>query len=143
MKKYLLIISVLVLALSGGVAGYQLADGAQIPDAVSTNRRSTVALYTDRALPDALAIKVGETVSFSSADESSHSLSLGGGTHGVVEGSKADGHTHQHVGDFSSGQFARDEAWEATFSQPGTYEFHDHLHPDLRITVIVYAPGHL
>jgi plastocyanin len=137
MKRTLIILSIL-LAL-GGSAGYQIARRrgvAQTP----ADTPSRVALYDDRSLPDALTVPVGDTVEFVSADHASHSLSLGGGSHGLEKGSAQDSHTHQHVGDFSSGKFESDETWRATFKQPGTYEFHDHLHPQVRVSVIVYTP---
>lgn len=143
MKKRLVIIFIFIaVALGAAGVGFALAQRRQSPQAAQTHKTSAseVLLYKDKAVPDALTVKRGETVRFVSRDEASHSLSLGGGQHGLGEGKTNDGHTHQHVGDFSSGEFASDEEWQTTFSQAGTYELHDHLHPGVRVTLVVYVP---
>lgn len=124
--------------MAAGTASYLIASDSGRPAAQQTSAR--ILLYKDRASPDAIAVKVGETVEFISADGASHSLSLGGGTAGLEGGGIGhEGHGHQHLGDFSSGEFKSDEAWQVVFKKAGTYELHDHLHPGVRISVIAYG----
>jgi plastocyanin len=143
MRKRSIIFLSLVLALIAGVGSYLVASNRRIVNNHLSRENvseSHIQLFATKAVPDAIILKVGETATFASADSSSHSLSLGGGAHGLSVGNGKDGHTHQHIGDFSSGEFANDEAWRATFRAAGTYELHDHLHPEVRITVIAYQP---
>lgn len=88
--------------------------------------------------PDTLTVKVGEFVQFNSADGKQHNLGLGGGVDGDKTAHDAD---HEHVGEFTSGDFNADEAWRVQFKTAGTYKFHDHYNPKLNILVVVYAPG--
>ena len=86
-----------------------------------------VALGPKGAEPSIVFIKPGGTVQIDSKDGKSHELSLGKG-----------GEHHEHQGDFYSGVFQADEAWRVRIDKRGTYEFHDHLNPDLFVTVVVY-----
>ena len=89
-----------------------------------------VALEKDKAVPDTLAVKVGDFVQFNSADGKTHDLSLGKG-----------GEHHEHKGQFESGEFGGDEAWRVQFNDEGSFQLHDHLNPKINVLVIVYAPG--
>ena len=89
-----------------------------------------VALHEDRAVPDTIAVEVGDYVQFNSADGKSHNLSLGMG-----------GEEHSHAGKFHSGEFQSDEAWKVQFNDEGSFYFHDHLNPRISILVVVYSPG--
>jgi plastocyanin len=89
-----------------------------------------VALGSEGANPDTLAIPVGSSVQFNSADDKTHSLSLGKG-----------GDAHGHSGPFTSGDFGSEEAWKVQFKEPGTFHFHDHYNPKLNILIVVYEPN--
>ena len=86
-----------------------------------------VLLNKNNVSPDSLTVKGGESVQFNSNDGKSHKIALGEG-----------GHEHDHEGSFSSGEFKANEAWRATFKEPGTYFFHDHLNPDINVLVVAY-----
>lgn len=92
-----------------------------------------VYLKTNHAEPDATIVKVGEYVQFSSADGKTHNLGLGMGD------AQHDG-SHDHKGNYVSGDFKSDESWKVQFKKTGTYELHDHYRPDIRVTVVVYDP---
>jgi plastocyanin len=91
--------------------------------------------------PDALFVKVGDYVQFNSADGKKHNISIGNGSNDHGGGHEAHESAHDHVGDYSSGDFGADEAWRVQFKKPGTYNLHDHYNPKLFITVVVYEPG--
>lgn len=99
-----------------------------------------VSLTKDGISPDTLAVKVGEYVQFNSADGQQHNIGLGGGE--ADKQTDATGHEHhEHVGDYTSGDFVANEAWRVQFKQPGTYKFHDHYNPNLNILIVVYDPA--
>lgn len=97
-----------------------------------------VLLTKDGMKPDTITVKTGQYVQFISADGEQHNLGIGGGEDGDHVAHEAE---HEHVGDFTSGDFNADEAWRVQFKQPGTYKFHDHYHPKLNILVVVYNPN--
>jgi plastocyanin len=91
-----------------------------------------VALKPSGIEPDELAVKVGETVQFNSAD---------GAKHNLVEGSGQENHSpkhHDNNGGFVSGEFAADEAWRMQFQKAGTYRLHDQYNPSQNILIVVY-----
>lgn len=124
-NRKVLIVAVLAGILSFG-GSYALTNmrtqASQASDGVVQ-----VALHENSAKPDSIAVTTGQTVMFNSADGKIHNLSLGEG-----------GDEHDHHGPFYSGEFGADEAWRATFEQPGTYFFHDHTNPDINVLVVVY-----
>ena len=91
-----------------------------------------VALTEKAMVPDALTVHVGEYVQFDTADTQSHQIGLGGGDE------YGKGHEHVGIGEFESGTFGPDEAYRLQFKKAGVYDFHDHMHPKLFITVIAY-----
>ena len=92
-----------------------------------------VFLLEKGALPDALAVKLGESVEFDSRDGKAHSIAQGGGDEFDQN------HSHEEFG-VESGQFGPDEAYRVGFTKPGTYHFHDHKNPHIFVTIIVYQP---
>lgn len=140
--------TVILLAFVGivaGLASFALITHFQDDGQTSQNtgcRGLCVALREDGMDPDNLAVKIGEYVQFNSADGKSHNISMGKG----ADGAEDDGHeshdaAHEHVGDYSSGDFKADEAWRVQFKKAGTYRLHDHYNPKLEILVVVYEPG--
>lgn len=93
-----------------------------------------VALKADHAEPDAITVPVGGYAQFNSADNQIHSLASGTGDE------HHDG-SHVHTGGHLSGDFKADEGWKVQFNDTGVFEFHDHYHPEIHFTVIVYKPG--
>ncbi|CAN5150290.1 hypothetical protein BH11PAT1_BH11PAT1_7930 [soil metagenome] len=90
---------------------------------------ATVELESKRANPDIVLVRKGEYVQFESKDGKIHDISLGHGD--------GFGDTHEHEKGFESGPFAKDEAYKVQLNKVGIFDFHDHLHPDIHITVIV------
>lgn len=81
--------------------------------------------------PDALSIHVGEYVQFNTADNREHEIGLGEG--------KEYGKDHDHAEvDFESPSFGASDAYRVEFKEKGVFNFHDHLHPELSATIIVY-----
>lgn len=89
-----------------------------------------VDLKDDHANPDTLTVPVGKTVQFNTKDGRKHNISVGEG-----------GEEHEHTGSFHSGDFGKDEAWRATFKEPGTYSFHDHYNPNINVLIVAYRPS--
>ncbi len=128
MKKYALVAIIVLLTIVAGSALFF----ASHRKASIENSVHTVSLLKDHAEPAELLIKAGDTVQFNSKDGLRHNL--GAGTGNSVA-------NHQHDDDaFESGQFGSDEAYRARFSTIGVYYLHDHLHPDITVTVAVYDP---
>lgn len=121
-----------LLAVVCGAIGFAAALTVTSSDAKtgrdnSCNVAACVALQSDKASPDTLTLKAGESAQFNSADGKTHQLSLGLG-----------GEKHDHAGPYNSGEFKSDEAWRVQFKEPGTYKFHDHFNPKVNILVVVY-----
>lgn len=106
-----------------------------------------VSILKDGFSQSELAVKVGSTVEFRSADGASHNLALGDGDshsgnksledeHEDEAGSED--HSHEHVNGTESGVFGADEAWRVQFKEPGTFIIHDHLNPETSILVVAY-----
>ncbi len=93
-----------------------------------------VYLKGNHAEPDAITVAVGDYVQVNSAD---------GQTHDIASGSGDENHTgaHVHTDGAESGSFKADEAWKVQFKTAGTFDFHDHYHPEIHFTVIAYIPG--
>lgn len=92
-----------------------------------------VELRSNGAVPTAIAVVKGSFVEFDTKD---------GRSHNIYEGS---GHAHSDNSSASSGGpesgiFGPGSGYRVTFSQLGTYEFRDHLHDNIAVTVIVYEP---
>lgn len=133
MKNLIIFIGVIVLT-SGSILGIVGASGyfGNTPPRVSASMHM-VSLLKDRIEPNTVLVKQGEFVQFNSKDGKSHHLSPGKGK------ASNDGHEHAGMG-LESGVFGSDEAYRVQFKKPGTYEFHDHNNPKLRVTVVAYKP---
>lgn len=93
-----------------------------------------VLLTAGGAVPDALFVKLGESVQFNSRDSKRHSIAQGGGD----EFNQS--HSHQEFA-IESGVFGPDEAYRVSFKRTGVYHFHDHLNSKIFVTIVVYAAG--
>lgn len=92
-----------------------------------------VSLINDQAEPNELVMKVGEEVQFNTKDNQQHVISEGKGN------DYGEKHNHIEVGTTSDSQvFAAGEAYRIKISKPGTYYFHDDLHPNIYISILVY-----
>lgn len=116
-------------------------DKIQFPAAIDTSESKssevppthTVRILKDEMDPRELVVKVGESVQFNSADGRTHNIGQGDGRDPDL------GRPHDHPqGALESGKFNEDEGYVVTFTKPGVYSFHDHLDPDLFITIIAY-----
>lgn len=130
-QKSLLTVVFIITVLLGFGLVYSASNKSSNRYSKARNCHATcVQLVTDKALPDTVAVKVGDYVQFNSADGQNHDMSLGKG-----------GQDHDHHGKFESGEFKADEAWRVQFNEEGSFYFHDHLNPKINILVVVYTPG--
>lgn len=91
-----------------------------------------VGLHADHAEPKEILVKVGDLVQFDSKD---------GKTHNIASGKGNDyGKAHEHMGvvGIESGEFGADEGYRVQFKEVGSFFFHDHLSPNITVSVIVY-----
>jgi plastocyanin len=131
MKKTLILLSTFGLAafIGSGVVWLNTAKAKTLP-APGVH----VSLANDTATPSVVSVKVGESVQFDSKDGLSHNLAQGEGNE--------NGEDHDHTaGGLESGIFSSSEGYKVQFSKAGTYNFHDHLHPNIVVTVIAYTPS--
>lgn len=135
-----------VMITSATITGIFSARSSNADAVLSQQNVMNVAIYDDMVSPNTLSVKVGETVLVNNKSSEPKELSLGSGAAGH-EAQPVDSHeasadhhneTHDHSAGFSSGVFGVDEAWQVTFSKPGTYFLHDHSNPKLNILVVVY-----
>lgn len=130
LRNKLILIALAVVAMG---AGFMVANQLVSKDHVQTAEASAagvqIQLQGNKATPDTVTVKVGETVQFNTADGKKHEIALGQG-----------GHDHEHIGTYSSGDFGAGEAWRVQFKQAGNYYFHDHFNPDINVLVVVYTP---
>lgn len=103
-----------------------------------TDNSHIVRLLTDHADPSAIAITKGDYVQFDSQDGQTHNIGQGSGDDEVHQDIHQDQHQHAS-GSKESGEFGASQGYRVQINQVGTYTFHDHLHPKISVTVIVYA----
>ncbi len=133
-RKLLIIIAILALA-AGGVSfgltrSYASQDEvASVLKDIKGNAIQQVILNNDTAAPDAVSVPVGQSVQFNVADGQKHRMGFGAG-----------GHEHQEDNLYDSGEFGAGESWRVAFNKPGTYQFHDHLNPNISVLVVAYQP---
>lgn len=134
----------IVLALIAGVVGFTTVAKLTSKKTIVTAKNCQgicVKVSKEGMNPDTLTVKVGEYVQFNSADGQQHNLGLGEGEASKSTDHQAHAAQHEHIGDFSSGDFNADEAWRVQFKEAGTYKFHDHYNPKLYILIVAYEPG--
>ncbi len=148
MKKWVLFSAIIVVSAGAafGVTRYLNAQPAVTTEDVQ------VSLFADRAEPSATAVERGKAVVFNTKDDKIHDIGQGSGKdeaahegsgHGDEashEGSRSGEHEHTNGGK-ESGPFGKGQAYRVVFDKIGTYTFHDHLNPKIRITVVVYEPN--
>lgn len=153
-----------IMSLSAGITGYLTArNESGLAQSESTNPQiKSVDLYESGVSEGTIVLEVGQTVQVNNKSGFDRGLSLGSGNAGHtaeqgdenltenheeteddVHEDKSQNHeeshyTHDHTEGFSSGLFGPDEAWRATFKEPGTYFLHDHANPEVNILVVVY-----
>ena len=90
-----------------------------------------IELQSQQMVPDALSIRAGEYIQFNPADNREHKVGLGGGDEYDAD--------HEHTdADFASDTFGGGNAYRVQIKEKGVYEFHDHLHAELFVTVVAY-----
>jgi|GEM_PF-7069180 len=109
-------------------AEYQLSRESEEPSVI------LVDLLPEGARPDVVTLIVGGALQFNTKDGKRHILSQG-------EGDQfGHGHGHAGAGSLDSAEFGAGEAYRVQITKKGTYFFHDHLNPEIGVTVIVYEP---
>lgn len=94
-----------------------------------------VDILADRISPNELVVPVGDYVQFDTKDGQQHNMAQGDG-HDLAHGHM------MHDGDEpQSGIFGEGEAYKVTFTKTGLYVFHDQLHPDLNVAILVFDPA--
>lgn len=137
-KQYLLLAAVAVIVGLGSFVGAKhfsqsgnnvVSAGPELNENGKTIHQ--VYLKDDKASPDTLAVQVGESVQFNTADGLTHYIGLGGG-----------GHSHKETGDgdLKSGQFGPGESYRVMIKKSGTFQFHDHEHANINVLVVAYEP---
>lgn len=138
-KKYwrLILVATIFAAVGGAGTAYYSAS----TQAKKVSGIQEVSLVANEAKPSVLFVKVGESVQFNSRDGKDHYIGSGRGEAGHdTHDADTEKSAHEHTEGINSGQFGPDEGYRVRFSKVGTYEFHDHLNPSIRITVVVYQP---
>ncbi len=132
MTKYSLYIYLAIAVVAVG-AGAFLVHAQYAAHTVDKKVIHYVALHASSTEPINLLLKVGEYVEFDSKDGKTHTIASGVGN--------GDGEKHDHEEDeVDSGEFAADEGFLVQFKKVGTFYFHDHLNPDVNISIGVYDP---
>ena len=127
-KQIILFASILVVSAGLGFVIIHLT-----APKVRNDGTHTVELGANGAVPTAIAIVKGSYVEFDTKDGRSHNIYEGGG-HNHSDNSAASSAGPE------SGVFGPGSGYRVTFSQLGTYQFRDHLHDNIAVTVIVYEP---
>jgi plastocyanin len=125
-KQIILFVSVLLVSVGLGFLIIHLS-----APKVRNDGSHTVELRSNGAVPTAIAIVKGSYVEFDTKDGRSHNIYEGGGH------SHSDNSAASSAGP-ESGVFGPGSGYRVTFSQIGTYQFRDHLHDNIAVTVIVY-----
>ncbi len=104
-----------------------------------------VSLKNGKAEPSALIVKTGQSVQFDTRDDQLHDIGEGTGKASDEHGDQAHGEAahepggHDHPKDgLQSGVFGKGQSFRLQFKKPGVYRLHDHLHPEIAVTVIAY-----
>ncbi len=124
-----------VIILSAGL-GLVLEKVTQAKPA-SASADHVVNLRTDHADPSAIAVTKGTYVQFNTKDNLTHNIGEGSGDDETHQQLHEDTHDHTYKGK-ESGNFGAGSGYRVQFNKTGTYTFHDHLHPKISITVVVY-----
>lgn len=125
-RSYSLVLVAAILASASFVGSYfYFNSGRQSATVEASVVR--VKLAGDKAIPDSLAVKVGQSVSFDTGDNQRHAIGFGrGGAH------------HQETADYSTAEFGPGQSWLVKFKQKGVFELHDHEQPLINVLVVVY-----
>lgn len=91
-----------------------------------------VSLEKNKATPDVVRLPIGDFIQFNTKDDSTHNISRGQGNGYSL--------THTHTEGIESGEFGKGEGYKVQVKKVGIYDFHDHNHPDIHVTVIGYNP---
>jgi hypothetical protein len=135
-NKIVLIGSIGIIAITIGFVASTMLLPQQAKGSAQNCPEICVLLTEDGMNPNTLAIKKGQYVQFMTADGKRHEIGIGGG-----EDTHSHSDEHEHLSDYTSGNFGPDEAWRVQFKEVGTYKLHDHKNPKLTILVVVYDPS--
>lgn len=129
MKRIILFLSIVVITVLATIFA-ATKTGLVATAQNNTGNTTMVSLLSDKAIPDIVTTSIGNYVQFNSKDGEPHIIAQGAGD--------AYGQNHDHeLGGLESNKFGSDEGYKVLFKKVGIYDFHDHLHPKIHITVIV------
>ena len=112
-----------LLAVGTAACGGEDSPNAGAGARASAPTGNTVTMRLIAYKPDAVTIKVGDTVTWEQSDAGAHTV-----TSGTVEQGGA-GVTETPDGTFSSGEIATGDTFEFTFDEAGTYPYFCEIHP--------------
>lgn len=130
-KRLGIILPILVILVIGiGIAlyfskGSILNQTRNTPSSESMPVQNSVAVNENGFLPSSITIKEGEAVVW--INQSGEDATVNSDSHPIHNL-----HRFLNLGQFTSGSSV-----EATFSEAGTFGYHNHFHPDQRGTVVV------
>ena len=153
-----------LMSMSAVITGFLTArnESGQAQSESNSSTVTSIDLFESSVSKDTIVLEVGQTMQVNNKSSYLRELSLGSGNAGhapenseeaqedYLEEGESDTHedkshkqeeskhAHDHTDGFSSGLFGPDEAWKATFQEPGTYFLHDHTNPEVNILVVVY-----
>lgn len=164
-QRYFIVATFFVLmSMSAVITGFLTArnESGQAQSESNSSTVTSIDLFESSVSKDTIVLEVGQTVQVNNKSSYLRELSLGSGNAGhapenseeaqedYLEERESDTHedkshkqeeskhAHDHTDGFSSRLFGPDEAWKATFQEPGTYFLHDHANPEVNILVVVY-----
>lgn len=135
MSRKLTLIIIVLAVVAGGASFFSTqsyASRRQGPSQTQDAQGSLiqqVSLNNGIAAPDTVSLPVGQSIQFNADDGLKHRMGFGAG-----------GHEHQEDNLYDSGEFGGGESWRVAFNKPGTYQFHDHLNPNISVLVVAYQP---
>ena len=137
-----ILITVVVVTAAGTAMYLKKYNSATVPTvsaksivASSTPEIHHINLESGKANPADVLIKIGDYVEFDSKDGKTHDIASGKGN------DYGKHHDHTATDGIESGPFAPDEGFKVQFKQIGLFFFHDHLNPNIAISVAVYDPA--
>ncbi|MEM0476572.1 MAG: cupredoxin domain-containing protein [Candidatus Aenigmatarchaeota archaeon] len=137
MKNKSLILAIIVISIIGLVLFFPNYSNIQLQtqnQTVESGNVHIVEIYSNGFVPQTLRIKVGDTVTFVNKDSSPHWPASD--PHPTHTDYPEKGGCISSAFDTCRG-LRQGESWNFTFKYKGTWNYHDHLNPSLRGTIIV------
>lgn len=135
--KTLVILGAVLVATIG--LGFGLSKVSNKQSSAKADASHIIELRASGASPDSIAVVKGSYVQFDVKDNRTYNIGQGSGDDPVHQSMNLNEHDHPKSAK-ESGIFGPGQGYRVTFSNVGTYTFHDHANPKISITVIVYEP---